>query len=384
MKICFPDRIFLIRGNHECRLLTSHFSFKREVIKKYKSEELYDRIMESFDALPLSLLIETKNARFLCLHGGLSPDLPTIESIQQIDRFREPGKSGPLCDILWSDPLEEDTAEGLSEDEMQEWFDVDYVENPNRGCGYVFGYSAIQKFLNDNNLTTLIRAHEVQRTGYHLHHFNVKDTKNPFVVTIFSAPNYCDFYQNTAAFMNILYDDINETAQIDFIQFEYVEHPFWLPNLQDGIEYTFPFLVEKISSICKYLVSDKDLGEETEEEKEFYNKLFEELKKVKSGNKSDMVITTPRKSNIKKTPSVVQYPKEFLTIKDRIKMLEQTVKESASKKLVRTPSGVRHSLIELKILRARRRDYLERANTPFDKARRADESNERIPDESDC
>lgn len=380
MKICYPDRIFLIRGNHECRLLTSHFSFKREVIKKYKSEDLYDCIMESFDALPLSLLIETKNSRFLCLHGGLSPDLPTIESIQQIDRFKEPGKSGPLCDILWSDPLEEETAEGLSEDEMQEWYDVDYVENPNRGCGYVFGFTAIQRFLNDNHLTSLIRAHEVQRTGYHLHHFNIKNAENPFVVTVFSAPNYCDFYQNTAAVMKVLYDEVNETAQIDFIQYEYTEHPFWLPNLQDGIEYTFSFLVEKISEICKYLISDKDLGEETEEEKEFYDSLIEELNKVKSGNKSDMIITTPRKSNVKKTVSTVQYPKEFLTIKDRIKMLEETVKESSNKKLVRTPSGVRHSLIELKILRARRRDYLERANTPFDKARRVDESNERIPE----
>lgn len=381
LKLSYPKTFHLIRGNHECRLLTSHFSFKREVIKKYKSESLYDAIMLSFDALPLGLVIESNDVRFLCVHGGLSPDLPTIESIQKLDRFQEPGKSGPLCDILWSDPLEEDTADGLDESEMDEWFSVDYVENPTRGCGYVFGYTAIREFLERNNITSLLRAHEVQRTGYDLNHFNKKDLNHPLVVTLFSAPNYCDFYQNQAAIMVISPPlDSKSKTSIEFKQYESVEHPFWLPSMQDGIEYTTPFLMDRIGSICKYFTSTKDLDEETEEEKEFYQKIEAELTKIKRGNVSDMIISTPSKSNMKKVLSTSIYSKEFLTIADRIKMLEKTVQESSNKKLTRIPSGVRYNLTQMKILRSKRRDYLKKASTPFDKARQVDVANERIPE----
>ena len=64
----------MLRGNHECRQLTSFFNFKQECEVKY-DEEVYERIMESFDALPLSCLI---NDKFVALHGGISPEVDSV------------------------------------------------------------------------------------------------------------------------------------------------------------------------------------------------------------------------------------------------------------------------------------------------------------------
>ena len=61
----------MLRGNHECRQLTSFFNFKTECDVKY-DEEVYERIMESFDSLPLSCII---NEKFVAVHGGISPEV---------------------------------------------------------------------------------------------------------------------------------------------------------------------------------------------------------------------------------------------------------------------------------------------------------------------
>ena len=69
-----------------------------------------------------------------------------------MNRFREVPQQGPLCDILWSDPIEEDYVPDLTDEDRQEWYQVGYVFNSMRGCGYVFGYTATKVFLEENNL----------------------------------------------------------------------------------------------------------------------------------------------------------------------------------------------------------------------------------------
>lgn len=89
-KIVYPKSLFLLRGNHECRQLTSFFNFKDECLYKYNLF-LYDSFMSSFDHLPLAALI---NKSFFCVHGGLSPDVTSIEEIRQMERVQEIPREG--------------------------------------------------------------------------------------------------------------------------------------------------------------------------------------------------------------------------------------------------------------------------------------------------
>lgn len=183
LKIRFKDSIFLLRGNHECRQMTAAFNFRAEVLDKY-DQDVYNLIMDLFDCLPISAII---NGKFIALHGGISPDLKTLSDLNKMDRFKEPPKAGLLCDLLWSDPL--DKQDGAVENE--------YRYNEQRGCSFVFGASALSRFLTANGLLALIRAHEVQLEGFKLLKWRGKNF--PQVITVFSAANYCDTYKNKGA-----------------------------------------------------------------------------------------------------------------------------------------------------------------------------------------
>ncbi|XP_021797807.1 serine/threonine-protein phosphatase 2B catalytic subunit gamma isoform isoform X8 [Papio anubis] len=182
LKINHPKTLFLLRGNHECRHLTDYFTFKQECRIKY-SEQVYDACMETFDCLPLAALL---NQQFLCVHGGMSPEITSLDDIRKLDRFTEPPAFGPVCDLLWSDP---------SEDYGNEKTLEHYTHNTVRGCSYFYSYPAVCEFLQNNNLLSIIRAHEAQDAGYRMYRKS-QATGFPSLITIFSAPNYLDVYNN--------------------------------------------------------------------------------------------------------------------------------------------------------------------------------------------
>lgn len=103
LKLNYPESLLLLRGNHECRNMTQHFTFREEAINKY-DEEVYNLTMEVFDALPLAAVV---NKKYLAVHGGISPELKKLDNFEKIDRFKEPPTEGLFCDLLWSDPLDD-------------------------------------------------------------------------------------------------------------------------------------------------------------------------------------------------------------------------------------------------------------------------------------
>jgi serine/threonine-protein phosphatase 2B catalytic subunit len=84
--------------------MTEHFTFRSEVINKYGDESIYEMFLESFESMPLAAIV---NNDYLCMHGGISPSLTDFDEVNRIDRFVEPPLSGLLCDLLWSDPVDD-------------------------------------------------------------------------------------------------------------------------------------------------------------------------------------------------------------------------------------------------------------------------------------
>ncbi|KAK2576987.1 hypothetical protein KPH14_011949 [Odynerus spinipes] len=159
LKVRYPDRITLIRGNHESRQITQVYGFYDECLRKYGSITVWR--------------------------------IQTLDQIRTIDRKQEVPHDGPMCDLLWSDP--EDT---------QGW-----GVSP-RGAGYLFGSDVVAQFNSANDIDMICRAHQLVMEGYKWHF-------NETVLTVWSAPNYCYRCGNVAAIL-----ELNEHLQRDFTIFE--------------------------------------------------------------------------------------------------------------------------------------------------------------------
>ena len=174
-KIKYPENFFLLRGNHECSSVNRIYGFFDECKRRY-SIKLWKNFIDCFNCLPIAAVIEDT---IFCCHGGLSPDLIFVNQIKNIIRPTDVPEYGMLCDILWSDP--DNNAE-------------DYFGYNERGISVTFSKKLLQRFLSDNNLELLCRAHQVVEEGYEFF-------GNNSCVTVFSAPNYCGMFDNSGAMM---------------------------------------------------------------------------------------------------------------------------------------------------------------------------------------
>jgi len=265
LKVRYPDRMTLIRGNHESRQITTVYGFYDECLRKYGSANVWRYCCEVFDYLALGAIvlgasstlqpsnetstgtqstnitstqeyidndieIEVLNSegdilhRFprkkdqannviqrssksgsptktgppgsgasghsggtsgnaggavLCVHGGLSPLIDTVDKIRLLDRKQEVPHEGAMCDLLWSDP-----------DEIDGW-----GLSP-RGAGFLFGADIVKVFNHTNDLSLIARAHQLVMEGF-------KEMFENSIVTVWSAPNYCYRCGNVAAILEL-------------------------------------------------------------------------------------------------------------------------------------------------------------------------------------
>ncbi|PWI70451.1 hypothetical protein PCL_12850 [Purpureocillium lilacinum] len=245
LKVRYPDRMTLIRGNHESRQITTVYGFYDECLRKYGSANVWRYCCDVFDYLALGAIVlgasntlsppsDVDNveievcdqnggliSRFprqgrmpqldnssgdktgppgsgasgdssgsvgnpagavLCVHGGLSPLIDTVDKIRLIDRKQEVPHEGAMCDLLWSDP-----------DDIDGW-----GLSP-RGAGFLFGADIVKVFNHRNDLSLIARAHQLVMEGF-------KEMFDASIVTVWSAPNYCYRCGNVAAVLELSED----------------------------------------------------------------------------------------------------------------------------------------------------------------------------------
>ncbi|OVA11421.1 Phosphoesterase domain [Macleaya cordata] len=182
LKIEYPENVHLIRGNHEAADINALFGFRLECIERMGENDgiwAWTRFNQLFNYLPLAALIEKK---IICMHGGIGRSINSIEQIEKLERpITMDAGSIILMDLLWSDPTENDSIEGL---------------RPNaRGPGLVtFGPDRVIEFCKKNKLQLIIRAHECVMDGF-------ERFAQGQLITLFSATNYCGTANNAGAIL---------------------------------------------------------------------------------------------------------------------------------------------------------------------------------------
>jgi protein phosphatase len=164
LKVLFPASVFLLRGNHECEAVSKTYGFKEECNTYFKKRRTYHRICQTFAQLPIAAVL---NDHIFCVHGGLSPSIQFLSDLTDQIHRPVPDLSRSVAeDLLWSDP---------SSDVQR------FGESP-RKIGCLFGREIFERFLDDNGLSYMIRAHE----------FCAQGTKVDFGAcrTVFSASDY--------------------------------------------------------------------------------------------------------------------------------------------------------------------------------------------------
>jgi serine/threonine-protein phosphatase PP1 catalytic subunit len=145
--------------------------------KRRFSVKLWKVFVDVFNCLPPAAVIGSK---ILCCHGGPSPEMESLEDIRKIQRPVDVPAFGLLCDLLWADP----------EQDLRGW------RESTRGVSWIFGPDVVHKFCDAFGIDLIVRAHQVVEDGYEFF-------AERRMVTVFSAPNYCGEFDNSAAMLHV-------------------------------------------------------------------------------------------------------------------------------------------------------------------------------------
>lgn len=176
LKLRFPENVFLLRGNHECASVTKVYGFYDEC-KRRASVKTWRNFVDVFNSMPIAAIV---GERIFSVHGGISPYLGSLEDIENFKRPSDIPEDGLISDLLWSDP----------DPQVKEWSDND------RGVSVCFGQRSLDRFCRKFGFDLVVRGHMVVEDGYEF--FGGRR-----LVTVFSAPNYCNDFDNAGAIMDI-------------------------------------------------------------------------------------------------------------------------------------------------------------------------------------
>ncbi|VDN01565.1 unnamed protein product [Thelazia callipaeda] len=182
-KLIFPKMFNMLRGNHESADINQAYGFQAELERRFphnnESSTLWNAFNELFACMPLSAIIHNK---ILCMHGGIGPELKSLDDIRKIKRpLNDPIDSPLACSLLWSDPM----------------LDLKgFIKNSIRGAGYFFGEDTVNTCCEQLNIDLIVRAHQLIMNGYG---FFCKRR----MVSLFSAPRYLSCKNNKCAIMRV-------------------------------------------------------------------------------------------------------------------------------------------------------------------------------------
>lgn len=150
---------------------------------------------------------------------------------------------------------------------------------------------------------SIVRAHQVQIEGYKMHRWD-GEASFPYVITLFSAPNYCDYYSNKAAVL------ILKDGGISIKQYDQSEHPYFLPDQLDVFSWSLPFLAEKVISLMAFILKQTSDDVDEEDESSAVTEALSQADKMKKFGKIKTKIKT-----------MARVQKMFSTLKNESELL---------------------------------------------------------------
>lgn len=167
MKRNNPEKVFLLRGNHETPSMNFSYGFIELLTRRFRREyeEVYNAYLKVFSEMPFAALFEDNT---ILVHGGLARGIKSIKELEKAGKGGIEPEDPIVFETIWNDPSED----------VEE-----FAPNP-RGPGiYLFGKDALNRFLRENGLKMMVRGHEPVTGGYGIF-FQGK------LITVFS----CRFY----------------------------------------------------------------------------------------------------------------------------------------------------------------------------------------------
>ena len=184
LKCCFPQKILLLKGNHECHTLIPccPYDFEEEIFLKFGSSALHKRFVEVFSVMPLMVMAH----KVFAAHGGIikGAELHYLENIGKNDVTA-------LESLVWSDPA---------------------ITHMYRGVGYRFDENDLLRFLETIHANVFVRGHDYDVLG-----FSIYDDR---CLTLFSSRAYKDM-GNTGVLIACAEKEILKMADLHVYDFSF-------------------------------------------------------------------------------------------------------------------------------------------------------------------